>query len=59
MPPISAEKLVAWNDATAQRWRDLLLANPLILVALRHPQRQDVADTLSTSSPSSSATHSD
>ena len=28
---ISAEKLVAWNDVTAQRWHEFILANPIIL----------------------------
>lgn len=28
---ISAESLLTWNDATAQHWRDFILANPIIL----------------------------
>jgi uncharacterized damage-inducible protein DinB len=48
MPPIfSAEKLVAWNDATAQHWRDFIHAKPIIL-ALPCDIRNGttVADTL-------------
>ena len=44
---ISAEKLVAWNDDTAQHWRDFVLANPLILVQLCDIRNgKTVADTL-------------
>ncbi len=44
---ISAEKLVAWNDDTAQHWRNFILANPLILVQLCDIRNgKTVADTL-------------
>ena len=46
-PTISAEKLVAWNDATAQRWREFILANPTILMLLCDIRNgTTVADTL-------------
>jgi uncharacterized damage-inducible protein DinB len=28
---LSAENLLVWNEATARRWRDFILANPVIL----------------------------
>jgi uncharacterized damage-inducible protein DinB len=32
MPPsVSADKLLAWNDTTAQHWRDFINAHPLIV----------------------------
>lgn len=44
---ISAENLVTWNDATAQRWRDFILANPVILTLLCDIRNgKTVADTL-------------
>ncbi len=44
---VSAEKLVDWNDTTAQRWRDFILANPLILGLLCDIRNgKTVADTL-------------
>jgi uncharacterized damage-inducible protein DinB len=44
---ISAEKLVAWNDFTAQHWRDFIVANPAILALLCDIRNgKTVADTL-------------
>lgn len=44
---ISAEKLVAWNDATAQRWHEFILANPLVLGLLCDIRNgRTVTDTL-------------
>jgi uncharacterized damage-inducible protein DinB len=46
-PTFSAEKLVAWNDANAQRWHEFILANPTILLLLCDIRNgQTVADTL-------------
>jgi uncharacterized damage-inducible protein DinB len=43
---ISAEKLVAWNDVTAQRWHEFILANPIILGLLCDIRNgRTVADT--------------
>lgn len=48
MPPnIPAEKLVAWNDTTAQQWRDFIFANPAVLALLCDIRNgKTVADTL-------------
>ncbi len=44
---VSAEKLVAWNDATAQHWRDFIHANPPIFALLCDIRNgKTVADTL-------------
>lgn len=44
---VSAEKLVAWNDSTAQHWRDFIIANPLILFQLCDIRNgKTVVDTL-------------
>lgn len=44
---ISGEKLVAWNDATAQHWRNFIIANPPILALLCDIRNgKTVADTL-------------
>jgi uncharacterized damage-inducible protein DinB len=47
MPAIvSAEKLVTWNDTTAQHWRDFIVANPTILALLCDIRNgKTVADT--------------
>jgi len=29
---VSAENLLAWNDSTAQRWRDFIIHNPAVLL---------------------------
>lgn len=43
---ISAEKLIAWNDTTAQRWHEFILANPNILGLLCDIRNgRTVADT--------------
>jgi uncharacterized damage-inducible protein DinB len=44
---VSAESLLAWNDTTAQRWRDFIIHNPAILLLpcdIRNGKT--VADTL-------------
>jgi uncharacterized damage-inducible protein DinB len=44
---ISAEKLVAWNDSTAQQWRKFIAAKPIILMLLCDIRNgKTVADTL-------------
>jgi uncharacterized damage-inducible protein DinB len=44
---VSAEKLVKWNDDTAQHWRDFILVNPAILPLLCDIRNgKTVADTL-------------
>ena len=48
MPPtFSAEKLVDWNDATAQHWHDFILANPAVFALLCNIRNgKTIADTL-------------
>lgn len=48
MPPtFSAQTLVDWNDANAQRWHEFILANPPILLLLCDIRNgKTVADTL-------------
>ena len=44
---ISAEKLVDWNDSTAQHWRDFFLANPMqLLLPCDIRNGKTIADTL-------------
>jgi uncharacterized damage-inducible protein DinB len=44
---ISVEKLVTWNNETAQHWRDFILANPVILaVPCDIRNGRTVADTI-------------
>lgn len=43
----SAEKLVAWNDTTAQHWRDFFIANPMqLLLPCDIRNGKNIADTL-------------
>jgi uncharacterized damage-inducible protein DinB len=44
---LSAEKLLAWNDVTAQRWHDFILANPAVFTLPSDIRNSStVADTL-------------
>jgi uncharacterized damage-inducible protein DinB len=44
---VPAEKLVAWNDANAQHWRDFILANPTVFFQLCDIRNgKTIADTL-------------
>lgn len=44
---ISVEKLLTWNDNSAQRWRDFILAHPIILsMPCDIRNSRTVADTL-------------
>ncbi|HEY4011500.1 MAG TPA: DinB family protein [Acidobacteriaceae bacterium] len=46
-PTISVDKLLAWNDSTAQHWRDFILAYPAILeLPCDIRKGKTVADTL-------------